>query len=58
MVKKKYKSSSYLEDSILQLRMDQSGKGFMTVCPLGNWTGMYFSEEIKNAINTGIVFKV
>nr|AWA82154.1 hypothetical protein [Cantharellus cibarius] len=42
---------------ILQLRM-HTQKGIHTVAPIGDWKGVYFSEEIKNAKIHGYTFKV
>lgn len=46
-----------IKNQILQYKIN-TGKGFSTVCPLGNWTGMYFSEEIINAKRYGYRFEV
>jgi hypothetical protein len=32
--------------------------GTRTVAPTGNWTGVYFSEEIYNAMKYGYKFKI
>lgn len=53
----KVTSPKDIKNPILQTKIN-TGKGFSTVCPLGNWTGMYFSEEIKNAMKYGYKFKV
>jgi hypothetical protein len=50
-------SPNYLEIPILQLRV--KGKNSVnTVSPLGSWTGVYFSEEIYNAMRYGYKFKI
>lgn len=32
--------------------------GFRTIAPIGNWTGVYFSQEIYNADKYGYRFKI
>jgi DNA polymerase type B, organellar and viral len=43
---------------ILQRRVKTTKGGTRTVADLGTWTGVYFSEEIKNAEQYGYTFKV
>ena len=44
---------------ILQTKIKlDNGKGFRTVSPLGTWTGVYFSEEIKHAMKYGYQFEI
>jgi hypothetical protein len=47
-----------LKTPILQTRIKTPKGGIMTVAPLGEWTGWYFSEELKNAISYGYSFEV
>jgi hypothetical protein len=42
---------------ILQTHV-KTKEGLRTIAPLGNWEGMYFSEELKNAIKYGYSFEV
>jgi len=42
---------------ILQTKVD-TGNGLRTISPLGTWTGVYFSEELNNALNYGYKFKI
>lgn len=35
-----------------------SDSGIRTICPIGTWTGWYFSEEIKNAQKHGYSFEI
>jgi len=46
-----------LNTPILQLRL-KTKNGTRTIAPLGSWTGVYFSEEIYNAIKYGYKFKI
>ncbi|KAH7916880.1 hypothetical protein BV22DRAFT_1027292, partial [Leucogyrophana mollusca] len=46
-----------LKHPILQCRIN-TGNGIRTVAPLGKWTGMYFSEEIYNAMKFGYKFNI
>lgn len=48
----------YLNTPILQLRLKTQNGGTRTVAPTGNWTGVYFSEEIYNAMKYGYKFKI
>lgn len=41
-----------IDKPILPKRIQTSG-GIRTALPIGTWEGLYFSEEIKNAINYG-----
>lgn len=43
---------------ILQTRSKINNNTTRTISPLGNWTDMYFSEEIYNAMKYGYKFKV
>jgi hypothetical protein len=36
----------------------KSKNGQRTICPVGTWTGWYFSEEIKNAEKYGYTFEI
>lgn len=36
----------------------ETSKGQRTVCPVGTWTGWYFSEEIRNAEKYGYKFEI
>lgn len=42
---------------ILQTRI-KTKNGLRTVAPLGTWTGIYFSEEINNALKYGYKFQI
>jgi len=42
---------------ILQTHIKTKG-GLRTIAPLGNWVGMYFSEELKNAQKHGYSYEV
>ena len=42
---------------ILQTRL-QTKSGWRTVSPVGEWTGVYLSEEIYNAMKYGYTFEV
>ena len=53
----KVTSPKSMTNPILQTKIN-TGKGYSTVCPLGTWKGMYFSEEIKNAVKYGYRFEV
>lgn len=46
-----------LNEPILQLRFKMNNCT-RTIAPLGEWEGLYFSEEIKNAIKYGYKFEV
>jgi len=50
-------SPKHIKHPILQVRLN-TGDGVRTVCPIGSWSGMYFSEEIKNAEKYGYKFEV
>ena len=50
-------SPKYLKHPILLYRSDKEFD-YRSIAPLGKWKGVYFSEEIKNAINYGYKFKV
>lgn len=44
---------------LLQLKYkSNSGKGTRTIAPLGTWTGVYFSDELYNAMKYGYKVKV
>ena len=42
---------------ILPTKIKTSG-GLRTICPVGSWTGWYFSEEIRNAEKYGYKFEI
>lgn len=46
-----------LDRPLLQTKVETNG-GMRTVCPLGNWTDMIFSEEMKEYVKYGYEFKV
>lgn len=46
-----------LAHPILQVKHN-TGQGIRTISPLGNWKGMYFSEELKNASKYGYKYKI
>jgi len=46
-----------LKHPILQTKID-TGNGIRTISPLGTWTGIYFSEEIYNAMKYGYKFEI
>jgi hypothetical protein len=43
---------------ILQKRFKIKNKGFRTIAPLGKWRGVYYSNEIYNAMKWGYKFKI
>lgn len=51
------KAPLYLNKPILQHRVNV-GEGIRTLSPTGSWTGIYFSEEIYNAIQQGYEIKI
>jgi hypothetical protein len=53
----KIKAPDNLNHPILQTHV-KTNKGLRTVAPLGNWEGMYFSEELYNAQKFGYKFEV
>ena len=46
-----------LKHPILQIH-HKTSNGLRTVSPLGSFEGMFFSEELKNALNFGYKFEV
>lgn len=46
-----------LAHPILQVKHN-TGQGIRTISPLGNWKGMYFSEELRNASKFGYKYKI
>jgi DNA polymerase type B, organellar and viral len=52
--KVKVTSPTHLINPILPYRTEKG----IVLYPLGNWTGIYLSEEIKNAMNYGYKFEV
>jgi hypothetical protein len=50
-------SPENLNYPILQTRIKINSTN-KTISPIGNWKGVYFSEEIKNAIKYGYKFKI
>jgi hypothetical protein len=42
----------------MKIPLLQTRFGHRTIAPLGTWTGMYFSEEIYNAMKFGYKFKI
>jgi len=53
----KIEAPSNLEHPIIQTHL-KTKNGIRTVAPLGTWSGMLFSEELKNAIKFGYKFKI
>jgi hypothetical protein len=53
----KVTSPKTLKHPILQTKID-SGQGIRTLSPLGSWIGIYFSEEIYNAIKYGYKIEI
>lgn len=47
-----------LEVPILQFRHKIKSNSIRTISPIGSWTGVYFSEELNNALNYGYTFKI
>ena len=50
-------SPKYTKYPILQVKA-KTNNGVRTIAPLGNWTGVYFSEELKNAKKFGYTYKI
>nr|BAM29340.1 dnapol [Lentinula edodes] len=48
---------SNIKIPILQKRI-KTNKGYRTIAPIGNWSGIYFSDELYNAQKYGYKFKV
>jgi hypothetical protein len=46
-----------IKHPILQIKCD-TGKGIRTLSPVGTWIGVYFSEEIYNAMKFGYKFEI
>jgi hypothetical protein len=42
----------------LQCKVKTPHGGLRTVAPLGNWSGVFFSDEIKKALTLGYKFKI
>ena len=53
----KITSPTSLEHPILQTHV-KTNDGIRTIAPLGSWSGWYFSEELKNALNFGYQFEI
>lgn len=51
-VRAKIKSPEYMNVPILPIKMKVEGE-LKTVYPLGEWIGVYYSEELKNAVKYG-----
>jgi hypothetical protein len=47
----------FMKIPLLQTRI-KTKNGFRTIAPLGNWTGIYASEELYNAAKYGYKFKI
>lgn len=48
---------SNIKYPLLQTKI-KTNSGFRTIPPLGNWSGVYFSDELYNASKFGYTFKV
>lgn len=48
---------SYIKYPLLQTRI-KTDNGYRTIAPIGNWTGVYFSDELYNASKYGYTFSV
>jgi len=46
-----------LKIPLLQKKIE-TNEGFRTLSPVGKWTGVYFSEELKEAAKLGYTFKI
>jgi len=53
----KIEAPNNLEHPIIQTHL-KTKNGIRTVAPLGTWSGMLFSEELKNAIKFGYKFNI
>lgn len=53
----KVSSPLHLKVPILPTKVETKS-GIRTICPVGSWSGWYFSEEIKNAEKYGYKFEI